>query len=61
MLPIVEDPEAVVEQAISAGATELAPVHEEHGWRLRRIEDPFGHYWEIEKPLNAFPPEVGGT
>ena len=32
---------------MAAGATELSPVEEEHGWRLGRIEDPFGHEWEI--------------
>ena len=47
MLLIVEDPEAVVERAVAAGATVLHPVGEEHGWRLGRIVDPFGHHWEI--------------
>jgi hypothetical protein len=31
-------------------------VGEEHGWRLGRIEDPFGHHWEIGTPLIAWPP-----
>jgi PhnB protein len=56
MLLIVEDPEAVVERAVAAGATVLHPVGEEHGWRLGRIVDPFGHPWEIGKPLIAWPP-----
>jgi PhnB protein len=56
MLLIVEDPDAVIQQAVSAGATEVYPVGEEHGWRLGRIEDPFGHHWEIGKPLIAWPP-----
>ena len=60
MLLIVEDPESVVERAIAAGATEIYPVGEEHGWRLGRIEDPFGHHWEIGKPLIAWPPADGG-
>jgi hypothetical protein len=34
-------------------------VHEEHGWLVGRIEDPFGHHWEIGKPLVASPPEHG--
>jgi PhnB protein len=50
MLLIVEDPETVVQQAIDAGAREVYPVREEHGWRLGRIQDPFGHHWEIGKP-----------
>ena len=60
MLLIVEDPASMVERAIAAGATEIYPVAEEHGWRLGRIEDPFGHHWEIGKPLTAWPPADGG-
>jgi PhnB protein len=52
----VEDPEHVVAQAVAAGATEAAAVQDEHGWRLGRIVDPFGHEWEIGKPLGAWPP-----
>jgi PhnB protein len=56
MLLIVEDPQSVVERATAAGATEIHPVGEEHGWRLGRIADPFGHHWEIGRPLGAWPP-----
>jgi PhnB protein len=56
MLLVVEDPESVVERAVAAGAKEVYPVDEQHGWRLGRIEDPFGHHWEIGKPLGAWPP-----
>jgi PhnB protein len=41
----------MVKQAIEAGSTEDAPVGEEHGWRVGRIVDPYGHEWEIGKPL----------
>lgn len=34
-LLVVEDPDAVVDQAVSAGAAEIAPVGEEHGWHRR--------------------------
>jgi PhnB protein len=51
MLLIVEDPSAVCAQAVAAGATEVRPVADEHGWRLGRIVDPFGHHWEIARPL----------
>lgn len=51
MLLIVDDPESAVERAVSAGAAEIYPVSEQHGWRLGRIVDPFGHHWEIGKPL----------
>src|SRR5881397_684499 len=59
MLLVVEDPESVVERAVAAGATEIYPVGEQHGWRLGRIEDPFGHHWEIGKPLVDWPPAAG--
>jgi PhnB protein len=55
-LLVVEDPDTVVRRAIVAGATETSPVDNEHGWRLGRIVDPFGHEWEIGAPLGAWPP-----
>ena len=60
MLLVVQDPDSVVARATAAGATEIYPVGEEHGWRLGRIEDPFGHHWEIGKPLIPWPPTHGG-
>jgi len=51
MILTVDDRDAVFEQAIAAGATEVAAVSEDHGWRIGRIADPFGHHWEIGKPL----------
>jgi len=59
MLLIAEDPDALVERAIAAGATEIHAVGDAHGWRLGRIADPFGHHWEIGKPLIAWPPPDG--
>jgi len=56
LLLTVDDPGAIVEQALAAGATLVAPVSDEHGWRLGRIADPFGHHWEIGKPLVPWPP-----
>jgi PhnB protein len=56
ILLVVEDPEAVVDRAVAAGATVLHPVSDEHGWRLGRIMDPFGHPWEIGRPLIDWPP-----
>jgi PhnB protein len=56
VLLVVEDPSAVVERAVALGATEVYPVDEGHGWLLGRIEDPFGHQWEIGKPLVGWPP-----
>ncbi len=55
-LLVVEDPDNIVRRAVGAGATESSPVGNEHGWRLGRIVDPFGHEWEIGTPLGAWPP-----
>jgi PhnB protein len=56
LLLVVDDPGAVVDRAVALGAREVAAVGEEHGWLLGRIEDPFGHHWEIGKPLGKWPP-----
>jgi len=54
MVLIVEDPDAVFQRAVSAGATVVWPVKDEaYGWRVGRIADPFGHHWEIGKPLSG--------
>ena len=55
MLLVVDDPDRVLRQSVAAGAAELAPVSDEHGWRLGRILDPFGHEWEIGVPLGPWP------
>ena len=47
----VPDPHAVFQQAIAAGAREVYPVSEGHGWLVGRIVDPYGHHWEIGHPL----------
>ncbi|WP_295668991.1 VOC family protein [uncultured Mucilaginibacter sp.] len=49
---MVDDPDAVAKQAIAAGATEIYPVaDQDYGMRLGHIADPFGHHWEIYRPL----------
>jgi len=53
MVMIVSDPDAAFERAVAAGATVVQPVANNYGWRLGRIADPFGHHWEIGKPLNS--------
>ena len=57
LLLVVEDPRTVVAQAVALGAVEESPVREEHRWLLGRILDPFGHRWEIGKPLVDWPPD----
>ena len=56
MLLIVDDPDAAIDRAVAAGAALVAAASDEHGWRLGRIADPFGHHWEIGKPLGPWPP-----
>ncbi len=55
MLLIVDDPHGALEKAEGEGATVIDRVTEEHGWLLGRIVDPFGHHWEIGKPLVEWP------
>jgi len=57
VLLVVDDPDTVFAQAVAAGAQRKSPVDEEHGWRVGRLLDPFGHEWEIGKPLIAWRPE----
>ena len=51
LLLVVSDPDAIFAQALNAGATRVSPVEVQHGWRVGRVVDPFGHHWEICKPL----------
>jgi PhnB protein len=54
MVVVVEDPDAVFAQAVAAGATVVWPVADQpYHWRVGRIVDPFGHHWEIGKPLGG--------
>jgi PhnB protein len=49
---IVNDPDALFERAVAAGAKVVWPVADQpYGWRMGRVVDPFGHHWEIGKPL----------
>jgi ribose 5-phosphate isomerase B len=56
LLLIFDDPAALVARAVSLGASEISSVTEEHGWLLGKIEDPFGHQWEIGRPVGQWPP-----
>src|SRR5262245_46837113 len=51
MVMVAENPDAEFNRAVAAGASVVVPVKEDYGWRLGRIVDPFGHHWEIGKPL----------
>ena len=51
MILTVANPDALFERALKAGALQIFPVEEDHGWRLGRLQDPFGLHWEIGHPL----------
>jgi PhnB protein len=56
MALVADDPEAVQARAVAAGATGVYPVGQAHGWRLGRVLDPFGHHWEIGRPVGTTGP-----
>ena len=60
-LLVTDDPDAVLRRAIDAGATQKSPARDEHGWRLGRIIDPFGHEWEIGTPIGPWPPDLNAA
>jgi PhnB protein len=51
MILSVDDPDAAHDRAVAAGATEVAAVSEEYGWRTGRVTDPFGYDWELSRQL----------
>ena len=55
-LLVADDPDAMFARAVAAGATAASAMGDEHGWRLGRIIDPFGHEWEIGRPVIPWPP-----
>jgi len=55
-LLVVDDPGAMLARAVAAGAIAVSEMADAHGWRLGRIFDPFGHEWEIGRPLGPWPP-----
>ena len=52
MILTVDDPYPLFESSIRAGAKEVFPISEGHGWLLGRIVDPFGLHWEIGHPIS---------
>ena len=52
LVMVVADPDALFEKAVAAGAAAVSAVEDQsYGWRVGRVVDPFGHHWEIGKPL----------
>jgi PhnB protein len=52
MVTVVGDPDVAFDRAVAAGAKVIRPVRNDYGWRLGPLLDPFGHHWEIGKPLS---------
>jgi PhnB protein len=49
---VVDDPDAVTQRALAAGASEVFPLGDQpYGMRQGRVEDPYGHHWLIGRPL----------
>ena len=54
----VRDVDAVVEQAVDAGATLTLPVEDKfYGDRYGRVADPFGHEWQIATHTEDLTPD----
>jgi PhnB protein len=52
MILTVPDPDAMFAQALAAGARQVVEMKDDYGWHLGRVADPFGHHWEIGRPLS---------
>jgi PhnB protein len=54
----VDDVDAVVQQAVQAGAKVTVPVEDMFwGDRYGKLEDPFGHQWSVATHLREVSPE----
>jgi PhnB protein len=54
MVVVAADPDALFDKAVAAGASAVSPVADQpYGWRVGRVVDPYGHHWEIGKPLTG--------
>ena len=52
MILTVVNPDAAFDRAIAAGASVVAAVTDQpYGWRVGRVLDPYGHHWEIGRPI----------
>ena len=50
---MVPDPDTIFKQAMDRGAKQVYAVADQsYGYRLGHLVDPFGHHWEIGRPLS---------
>lgn len=48
----VPDVDTVMNRAIQAGALEVSAAQDyDYGYRQGMVQDPFGHYWQIQKKI----------
>lgn len=48
----VADVDMILNKAILAGAVEVSPPTDyDYGYRQAMFQDPFGHYWQIQKKI----------
>lgn len=48
----VDDVDAVMNRAITAGAEVISPAQDyDYGYRQGMVKDPFGHHWMLEKKI----------
>lgn len=54
----VKDVDAVVKQAVAAGATITMPLADQiWGDRYAKLDDPFGHHWSVATHIHDVSPE----
>jgi len=47
-----DDPDALMNRAVAAGARVLKPMKSHvYGYRQGMLEDPFGHHWTLQKVI----------
>ena len=51
LILVVADPDALFGRAVTAGATGICPMTDDHGWRVGGVRDPFGHHWEMAREM----------
>ncbi|HEV7382625.1 MAG TPA: VOC family protein [Dyadobacter sp.] len=47
----IANPKAVFARALELGAKEICQVNVEEFWEIGKLQDPFGHIWEVGCPV----------
>lgn len=56
---VVDEPDAVADRMIHAGATQVFEIADQpYGARGGRVQDPFGVQWLLQTPVSLSPDEV---